>query len=534
MSESLNKSVHARALRPVAVVDVGTTSIRMAIAEIGEQGYVRLLESLSQGVSLGNDTFSTGEISRRTIEDCVAVLWAYRQKLAEYKIDVAHDVRVVATSAVREAANRLAFVDRAFVGTGFDVEPIEEAEVHRITYRSIQPLLKAQPDLFRSPSLIVEVGGGSTEILVLERDNVVFSHSYRLGSLRMQQSLQSLRVSKAKIRDIMETEIRSQMEVISEQLPRDRPMNMVAMGGDVRFALRELLPEAVNDELSRIPVSMLAEFVEKLSAMRLEGIVQEYRLTFPEAQTLVPALLISLRLAEMLGQDHIIVSQANLRDGLLLDMAEEGRWTEDFRKQIVRAAWELARKYHVDEDHARAVADLSKLLFRSLQGEHQLDDRYETVLYVAALLHEIGGFVNTSSIHKHSMYLVVHSDLFGLTPDDLLLVALITRYHRRALPKPTHQPYNTLDRDRRIIVSKLAAILRLAIALDASRSQRISRLECNRVRNRLVISVPHVDDLSVEQLALQSGRVFFESIFGLRVLLRPQHRPSITQPSTQL
>ena len=184
--------------------------------------------------------------------------------------------------------------------------------------------------------------------------------------------------------------------------------------------------------------------------------------------------------------------------------------------------------------HARHVAELSKTLFAALREEHGLDARGELVLYLAALLHEIGGFVGHTSLHKHSMYLIENSDLFGLSPADVLLVALVARYHRRASPKPTHPGFSTLERDRRVTVSKLAAILRIAIALDASRTQRVSNITCQRERSRLVIGVPLVDDLSVEQLALRQGRSLFEEIYGVTVQLRPEARREAKQPSSQL
>jgi exopolyphosphatase / guanosine-5'-triphosphate,3'-diphosphate pyrophosphatase len=522
-------------VRAVAVIDVGATSIRMAIAEIQPDGSVRRLESLSQAVRLGQDTFTTGEIARSTVEECVSVLRSYRRKLDEYGIDRPEDIRVVATSAVREAVNRITFVDRIFVGTGLAVEPLDEAEIHRITYRGVQPLLKAQPALFKALSVVTEVGGGNTELLLLEKGNVAYSHAFRLGSLRLQQSVSSYQVPRNKIRQVMATEITSQLEPVTELVSAHRTVNMVAMGGDIRFAVAQILKRNVSDDrLDELPLSRLRTFVDQVFSMTEEALVSRFHLTFPDAETLAPALLANLKLGELLGVDRILVSNVNLRDGLVRDLSEGGAWSEDFRKQIVRAAAELGRRYDVDEDHARNVADLSCQLFRQLQQEHELDDRYETLLHVAALLHETGGYVNLSSIHKHSMYLIMHSNLFGLTSDDLLLVALVVRYHRRALPKITHQPYSSMDRVRRVTVSKLAAILRIALALDASRSQRIRQIECTRMRNRLIITVPYVDDLSVEQIALRRNRQFFETIFGMEVQLRAQVQQLRSEPSSQL
>jgi exopolyphosphatase/guanosine-5'-triphosphate,3'-diphosphate pyrophosphatase len=148
--------------RQVAVIDIGTASIRMAIGEIAGDGNVRTLETLSQSVSLGRDAFTRGSIAKQTIEDCVKVLKSYRRVLREYQITRSDQIRVVATSAVREATNRLAFMDRVYIGTGFDMEPLDEAEVNRVTFMAVQPqlaALNAGPD---KRVLIAEIGGGST------------------------------------------------------------------------------------------------------------------------------------------------------------------------------------------------------------------------------------------------------------------------------------------------------------------------------------------------------------------------------------
>lgn len=526
----------ATRIRTVAVIDVGATSIRMAIAEIQPDGTTRRLESLTQAVQLGKDAFTTSEISRTTVEECVSVFRSYRRKLAEYGINRQEDIRVVATSAVREANNRITFLDRVFVATGLFIETLDEAEVHRVIYRGVQPLLRAQPALFKSRTMIIEVGGGNTELLTLVEGNVDLVHSFRLGSLRLAQTLSSYRVPRSKARKIIEGEIHSQLEPFADILHSNSETNMVAMGGDVRFAVEEILKEPVSDsKLMAIELGVLADFVNYVFSRSEEQLVNEFHLTYTEAETVGPALLANLRMAQTLGVEKVLVCNINLRDGLIRDMAEtRGSWSDDLQKQIIRSTWELAHRYDVDQEHARNVAELCRQLFRQLRKEHELEDRYETLLYVAAALHETGGYINVSSMHKHSMYLIMNSTLFGLTADDLQLVAMVARYHRRSMPKTAHQPYASMDRYRRVIVSKLAAILRIAIALDASRSQRIRQIECRRVRNRIIISVPSVDDLSVEQIAVRRSRLFFETIFGLEVQLRTQAKSSPSIESTQL
>jgi exopolyphosphatase/guanosine-5'-triphosphate,3'-diphosphate pyrophosphatase len=506
--------------RQVAVIDIGTSSVRMAVAEISASGQVRQLETLSQAVNLGKDAFIHSAISKGTIEECVRVLKSYRRILKEYQIENPSQVRVVATSAVREATNRLAFVDRIYIATGFQVEPLDEAEVIRITFLGVQPFLLSDPALAQSRTLVTEVGGGSTELLLVKGADVVYSHTYRLGSLRLRETLEALRAPTLKVRNIMETHIHRTVAEIAEHVSRDGPIELIAMGGDVRFAVRQLQPEWDGRSLARLPLKGLEEFTNKILAQSEDRIVRKYRLSYPEAETLGPALLAYVLLAKELQITSVLVSNVNLRDGLLSEMAENDAWSKEFSKQIVRSAIDLGRKFNFDEPHALHVAELVSKLFQELRDEHQLSPRYEVILQVAALLHEIGLFVSNRSYHKHSLYLIRNSELFGLGKKDLLLAALVARYHRRASPQPTHEGYATLDRDERVAVAKMAAILRIADALDESRSQRIHEIVLQRDGDRLVVSVPMVEDLSLENLALKQSGFLFEETFGTSVLLR--------------
>ncbi len=319
----------------------------------------------------------------------------------------------------------------------------------------------------------------------------------------------------------MRSQIERTVGEVVQHVPHDRgPVELVALGGDVRFASKHLLLEQAPDDLARLPLDDLAEFTDRLLSTSAEQLVQKYHIGFPDAETVGPALLGYLLLGRGLGVDNLLVSNTNLRDGLLEDLAASESWTEDFRDQVIRSGIELGRKFDFDEAHSLHVGKLCRSLFCALQEEHQLDSRYELLLYLSGVLHEIGLFVSNRAYHKHSFYLIINSELFGLAKQDMLLMALVARYHRRASPKPNHEGYSTLERERRIAVSKLAALLRVADALDRSYSQRVDEIRVSREKSKMVISVPHVDDLSLEQLALKQTGSLFEEIFGIPVFLR--------------
>ncbi|MEZ6133281.1 MAG: Ppx/GppA phosphatase family protein [Pirellulaceae bacterium] len=510
--------------RPVAVIDIGATSIRMAIAEIDPEDNVLPLESLSQAVTLGKDTFTQRRIKKSSIEDCVRVLKSYRRLLLEYGITRSDQMRVVATSAVREAINRLAFLDRVYIATGMEIEPLDEAEVNRITYMGIQPQLQADPRLAASRAMVIEVGGGSTEVLVVQSGNVLFSHTYRLGSLRLLEQLEKFDAPPAKQRALMESQILRVVAQIREHVGHDGPLEMIASGGDLRFAAGHLIEDWNPAELAYLSVEQLNDFARRMLLMSDDEIVQQYGISFQDAETVAPALLSYVLLARSFDQHEIAVSDTNLRDGLLQDMAIRDVWTTNFRSQIIRSAITLGRRFDFDEKHARHVATLCRKIFSDLQAEHQLEPKLELTLYIAALLHEVGGYINARSNHKHAMYIIRHSELFGLSRRDVLLIALVARYHRRSSPQPQHEGYSMLDRSDRVAVSKLAAILRIAIALDDSRSQRITDIQCRIDKKRLVITAEGIEDVSLEQLALRQSGNLFEETYGLPAQIRPRNK----------
>jgi exopolyphosphatase/guanosine-5'-triphosphate,3'-diphosphate pyrophosphatase len=520
VSRPLSSNIAGTA-RTVAVVDIGSTSVRMAIAEIG-QGSFRILEEVSQMVSLGKDVFSTQNIHRKSIEECVVVLKSCRRLMKEYGITSPQQIRIVGTSAVREANNQVAFLDRVFIATGLEIEALDEAEVIRITYMGVQSILQGTPELAAAKTLVVEIGSGSTEVLLVRGGNVLFSNTYRLGSLRLLDQVDRLNTSLAKQRVIIESQVHRHVQQIAEHIDTDQTLQMVVLGGDVRLAADNLSCVALGDQLRTMSLSELTEFARAVSNLKEEDLVSRFGISYWDAETLWPALIAYIHLARELQLERLHVAPTNLRDGLLSDIAQQDSWTQEFRNQIVRSAINLGRKMAFDETHARHVANLCRKLFADLQEEHQLDQRMELILYLAALLHEIGLFISPRSHHKHAMYIVRNSELFGLSDRDLLIVSLVVRYHRRSSPRPEHEGYNVLDRKHRVYVSKLAAILRLAIALDESRSQRISNIRCNRDQNRWLITAFGIDDVSLEQLTVRQSSALFEEVFGMSVFLRSE------------
>jgi exopolyphosphatase/guanosine-5'-triphosphate,3'-diphosphate pyrophosphatase len=504
----------------VAVIDIGASAIRMRIAEVGSSGAIRNLESLQHAVRLGKDTFSTGHIQPATIEECIKVLLGFRSVMAEYGVTRDDQIRAVATSAVREANNRYAFVDRLYMATQINVEVIEGAEENRLTYIAVQDVLRQEASLRNTDAIIVDVGGGSTELVLTQKGSVTFANSYRLGSLRMRESLETFRAPPDRVRTILDQHIHRLVDQLYRNVPVDRVKYMVAISGDAQFAAALLSREWADARISTVAVKTFSSLAEELVLLPVDELVRKYRIPYQEAETVGPTLLAYLHLARAFHVKQILVPKSSLREGLLKEWALGGSWTEEFSEQAIQSALALGEKYTFDEKHSQHVAELSLRLFRELQPEHRLEKRFELLLKIAALLHEIGMFIGDRSHHKHSMYVIMNSELFGLTKRDITLIALVARYHRRSTPRPYHEEYTSLDRDSRIAVSKMAAILRVADALDRDHMQQAGDMTFAREPGQFVINIQNGADLTLARLALREKGNLFEEVFGMKAIVR--------------
>jgi exopolyphosphatase/guanosine-5'-triphosphate,3'-diphosphate pyrophosphatase len=220
--------------------------------------------------------------------------------------------------------------------------------------------------------------------------------------------------------------------------------------------------------------------------------------------------------------DRIVVPEASLRAGLLLEFAGagDGRGLEDLRAQVLSSAAVLGEKYRHDAAHAQTVAQLAGRLFDELRAEHGLPARDRLLLEVAAFLHDVGIFVGLRAHHKHSHYILSNAEIFGLSQEDMAVVAVVARYHRRGLPAKSHAEFMALDRERRVDVLKMAAILRLANALDADHLHKVREVRLLREQDPWVLEADGASDLTMERLACLSRADLFTDVFGRRLVFR--------------
>jgi exopolyphosphatase / guanosine-5'-triphosphate,3'-diphosphate pyrophosphatase len=478
----------------------------------------REITSQRAPVRLGAEVFTTGRLAPASIGQACAALREFRLALDVAKVDV---YRATATSAVREAQNGATLVERARREAGIELEIIEGVEEARL----IQLAVVRQLSLQDKKALLIDLGGGSTELTLLDRGQSAFSISLPLGTVRLLETV--LKGSRALTRN--DAKLLGEMvdRALVEAEPHVQKAGfdvVVGTGGNIE-TLADLCPvKGASGNARSIDLGQLRPLFTKLSAMTPPERKDAYGLRPDRADTIVPAASILLRIAERFKATSVVAPGVGLKDGILEELVDKHFHVWDTAREaqsVIDACLRLGRRYHFDEAHGSLVAKLSGLLFDDLQSVHQLGERERLLLRAAAILHDIGDFVRYDGHHKHSYYLIQHSDIMGLSPDERSIVANVARYHRKSPPDPSHPNFRELDKEARGKVRGLAAILRIADALDREHRGKVDSVRgvVDRTKGRLLLFVTGEPERELEEWTVKAKSGLLQDVFDLEAVV---------------
>jgi len=502
-----------------ASIHIGASSISLLVVETQEKSEDGLGDFLEQSIPLAHDIYQRGSIRRSTIERCVKILRGYRETLRELGATEETPIRAVVTNVIAEADNQDAFLNRIQIGCGFRVQPLDEGEMTRLIYLKTRRRLRDTPSMKKYTTLVVHVGPGNTRALLFKNGRISDYSNYRLGVYRTGEAIKQDNDNQdnaASLSKLTREHIRSQINLINHDYREAGVEELVLIG----YEIQHLSHSLAKPGKTKITYRALADISSRIAAMSEEMRVKKYQFDYSTAQSIVTALEINLAISETLEVETIRLPGSDYERGLLHDIPTSFSLTEGFQLEVLRSAESLARKYRCHRSHASQVARLSQRLFECTAELHQLDEHDSLLLQCAAIVHECGNFISARAHHKHSHYIILNSEIFGVGLRDLAIVALIARYHRRSGPKPSHSGYRDLPADDRMRVSKLAAILRIADALDHSHSARIGEIDVSIGQQKLNIILHGITDASAERMAMRSKANLFKDIYGLGVALQ--------------
>lgn len=552
--------------RRIAAIDVGTNSVRLVIAEVSPEGDLRLIDDEKNVTRLGRGIIRTGRLSEEAMQHTVQAILRYRQ-IAEGR--GVERMRAVATSAVREASNGPAFAEQVLQETGVALEIIQPQTEARLAFRSVSQSF----DLRSTRTAVVDIGGGSTEIILGSGDLIEQIYAIPLGAITLteqfglQDDLSTKRYRA--MRDLIKRTVKSIV-----QRPPFVPHMLIGTGGTfttlgamsihrgMSTEESDVLPFSVRGyELQRSELKHILDHLRHIpmaERLRMPGLSAE------RADIIVAGLAVIDCVLKHLQVNTIRVHDQGIRNGLLRTMADElvlphvGSEVEPSRPapDRMRSVRQFAASCKYEQPHAEHVSALSLQIFDQMvsqtkavpmmatlsptEGDDAAGDwttpECRELLHAAALLHDVGYFINYASHHKHTYHLIMHSDLAWFTHRQRELIANIARYHRGAGPKKRHANFAALNKNDRAIVAHLASILRLAVGLDRSHTHNVRSVSLRLHDGLALMQLVTANDASVDVWGAVRKCRMFEKAFGvrLRIISTPQpSKQATTEVATQ-
>ncbi len=503
----------------LAALDIGTNSIRCIVVEVLGGGDYRILDDEKATVRLGEGMAASGLISTAAWERAAQAL--KRMKQIADGLGATHFV-AVATSAVRKAANGKAFVAAMAQRTGLAIEVIDgerEAELAALSARH-------HFDMAGNRYAMIDIGGGSVEMVTATGEHIEEIHSLELGAVLLTERF--IHDDPAPEKDLLRLRKHIRQALKETLAPPGFPVQcLIGSGGTLNavgamaMALRKEAYGSVHGyEVLRSEVVHLLAMLERKDARQrreISGLSPE------RADIIIAGVTLVDELMRFFGANLLRINERGIREGLILKSLDDLGLIEkrEARRDWLTAVKEFARSCHSDEGHAETVRDLSLQIFDGTTELHRLGERPRQLLEAAALLHDVGYFIDYAKHHKHSYHLIRHAGLFGFTPREQEIVANLARYHRKSLPKKKHENFARLGAEDQQLVRQLAGILRLADGLDRCRSGNLHRITVELTDKTCKLLLQGTGDLAVELYGGQNKGDLFEQAFERKLLLEP-------------
>ena len=493
----------------ISAIDVGSNAMRMVVGEVDESWQVRPIENIRLPVRLGQDVFDGGYLEEKTIQQTEEVFLRFKQMAENFNV---HQLRAVATSAAREAANSDLLVDRVFRTSGIEIEIISGEEEARLIHAAVAHVL----NLKDKRTLLIDIGGGSVEVTLSTGRNIISTDSYDMGTVRLLKKLNGSK-SKHPLGNLVREYAEAARYRIEQDLGKEKIQICAGTGGNVEEIgrLRQKLFKAESDHF--ITLEELEKLIERLERMTYEQRMDKLKLRPDRADVILPASIVLHLIAREAGVKQVMIPNVGLKDGILLDIAED--LSKSLRPRRQEQAWESAlhmgRKYQFNEEHARLTSRLAARLFEQSRQLHHLDESNRFLLEIGALLHDIGHFINTADHEKHGAYLVSASPLIGLTQREKNIIAHLIRYHRKQLPSTHDENFKSLPQKDRLIVTKLSVLLRLADSLDISHMENVNDVTLKETGSVWKIKVSGKKDQLLMKWAFDKRKSQFREVFGV-------------------
>lgn len=494
-----------------AAIDVGSYDLQMMIYQIHPSGKIAFIEHLRKIVAAGQDTYLSGRLSYRYVDEICQILKEFKQKIEEYAID---DYLAYGTSALREAENRDIILDQIEVRTGIKVQVLSNSEQRFLCYKAIALRENEFQTIIQKGTAIADIGSGSLQLSLYDKDALVTTQYMRLGAVRILAHLSDLNQEISEMTKLIEEMVDDDLKTFKRMYIKDREIkNIIATGQCALYLGRN------QDKLTK---QQFMQVYDKVITRSTYELSKELDVPVEHAKLMLPSMIIYKKLLELTQAEMLWLPGVSLCDGIVADYAEKKKYikfTHDFSEDIVAAARHISKRYMGNKKHTQNLEKTALLIFDSMKRYHGMGKRERLLLQISAILQDCGKFVSLSNSADCAYNIIMSTEIIGLSHNEREIVANIVRYnttgydYKRAME-------NKGGKHAALITAKLVAILMIVNGMDRSYKQKFDSIKCVLKNHELLITTDSVEDITLEQSLFQSKADFFEEVYGIRPILK--------------
>ena len=503
----------------VSFIDMGTNSVRMLVVRLNPNFSYTILTQEKEMVRLGEGEFADQSLRREAMDRAVLVCRKFVELSRYYGAD---EIIAVATSAAREAKNQGVLIDRLRGEADLEVGIISGMEEARLIYLGVRSGI----ELYDRTALFIDIGGGSTEMALGDKNDYSYLDSLKLGAIRMTNLFLPPDYEGA-VEDKVYTEMKRHARgliVHSVQSLKKHRIDLAVGSSGTVLNLAEMGVRQHGGKAGCLKLSHLKKLIAQMRSLNLKERKALPGINPERADIIVAGAVILETLMEELKLEEITVSDRGVRDGLLFDYLARIEGYPHAKGMSVRetSVLQLGRSCNIDESHAETVVRLALELFDSARaaGLHSLGKKDRELLRYAAYLHDVGDFISFTNHHAHSYYIVRNADLLGFDEREINIMANLARYHRKKIPKRKDPDLAELDPRTQQIIITLSTFLRLAEGLDRSHAGVAKEVALRKEKGKAVLEITSDSDASLEVWGLEADNKAFRRAFDMDLEVR--------------
>lgn len=507
------------AVKTFAAIDIGSYVLSMKIFEVSRKNGMRQIDHIRHGIDMGTESYTTGKLSVERVDELCSILNEFRKIMQSYQVD---SYRAYGTSAIRESQNKSILIDQVRQRTGIQIEVLSNSEQRFLDYKSIAFQGESFDRIIEKGTAIVDIGGGSIQISLFDKDTLVSTQNLKLGVLRLQERMNTLNASLSQYASLIDELVESLMSVYKKLYLKEREIKNLIIVDDYITALTKHRKQGKNGEF------ITKEDLGRFSKMQQEKSIPQISRILDMPEEDIPLLYISLlmvqRIMEDMGAENIWAPGVTLCDGIAYEYAEQNKIvasTHDFEKDILACAQSISKRYMGSKKRSETLEKIALTIFDSTRKIHGLSRRERLLLQISTILHDCGKYISMMNLGDCSYSIIMATEIIGLSHEEREIVANVVKYNHKPFDYYEAMSHTTsLDKEAYLKMAKLTAILRMANGLDRSHKQKFKNVKVTVREDILWITVETNEDITLERGLFGTRAMFFTEVFNLKPVIK--------------